>query len=60
MITPKDSFKFSARQWAAVEREYAAIMHLPADRMIEQLLTGADTEQKKYLAFGIMIGRMSR
>lgn len=59
-MTAKDSFSFTAREWAQLEEEYSEVAHLPADRLTARLLSGATKEQQKFLALGIMIGRMSR
>jgi len=60
MTTAKDAFSLSAREWAALERKYADVMALPADKMLARLLEGASKEQQKYLALGVMVGRQSR
>jgi hypothetical protein len=60
MTTAKDAFTLSAREWAALERKYADVMALPAEKMLARLLEGASKDQQKYLALGVMIGRASR
>jgi len=60
MTTAKDAFSLSAREWAALERKYADVMALPAEKMLARLLEGASKDQQKYLALGVMIGRASR
>ena len=60
MTTAKDAFSLSARDWAKLERKYAEVMVLPADKLVARLLEGASKEQQKYLALGIMVGRMSK
>ena len=60
MSTAKDAFTPSAREWADLERKYADVMALPAEKMLARLLEGASKEQQKYLALGVMVGRMSR
>ena len=60
MTTAKDAFSLSARDWAKLERKYAEVMVLPADKLVASLLEGASKEQQKYLALGIMVGRMSK
>lgn len=60
MSTAKDAFSLSAREWAALERKYAEVMALPADKMLTRLLEGASKDQQQYLALGVMVGRMSR
>lgn len=60
MSTAKDAFTLTAREWADLERKYSEVACLPADKMLARLLEGASKEQQKYLALGIMLGRMSR
>ena len=60
MTTAKDAFSLSARDWAKLERKYAEVMVLPADKLVARLLEGASKEQQKYLALGVMVGRQSR
>lgn len=60
MTTAKDAFTFSAREWEELERTYARVACLPADRMLDRLLKDASKNEQKAMALGIMVGRASR
>ena len=60
MSTAKDAFALSAREWADLERKYSEVACLPADKMLARLLKDASKNEQKYLALGVMVGRMSK
>lgn len=59
-MTALDAFSLSPAQWEDVESSYEAVEGLPAEEMLIQLLHNTTTEQPKWLALGLMVGRASR
>lgn len=55
-----DAFSLSPAEWEDVESSYDSVDGLPAEEMLIQLLHNTTKEQQKWLALGLMVGRMSR
>ncbi len=58
-MTALDAFSLSPAEWEEVEILYESCQGLSAEEMLARMLRGADKEQQKFLALGIMVGRLS-
>ncbi len=58
-MTVREAFRLSPKEWEVVESKYEEIAAQDADGMVAALLKGATFDEKKFLAWGIMVGRQS-
>ncbi len=66
-MTALDAFSLTPAQWEDVEASYEAALAeaagpdwTRAEKLLVQLLHNSTTEQQKWLALGLMVGRASR
>jgi phage-related baseplate assembly protein len=59
-MTARDAFSLSPAEWDRVEEIYSKVAGRPAEDMLAELLAGASSDQQRFLALGIMVGRASR
>lgn len=58
-MTAFDAFSLSEKEWDEIESRFESVADNSAEEMLERLLIEADHHDQKWLALGIMIGRIS-